>query len=315
MKSLLIIGGSGFFGKSILDAFKRGLLEPWQINQITVIARNASNLIEHNNDLITDKVKLIDLDIKTAEELPFADYVIHAATSTDARNYQQCPENEILNIINGTNHYCNLAKKFHQKSKILFTSSGAIYGQQPINILKVEETYVAKNFDGMNSDKSHYAQAKLEAENAIQKLASNGLNVSIARCFSFVGKYLPRNQHFAIGNFLEDGLNGKPILVKANIQVYRSYMYADDLVEWLMTIASYANPSCPIFNVGSDEEISIINLAKEVSNQFQVPFVAADIKNSKVDRYIPSIDKTKKLLNVKLKYSLSQAIKNTIGLI
>ncbi len=315
MKSLLVIGGSGFFGKSILDAFKRGLLSAWDVSHVIVIARHASALRVSHQELITPNVALIDLDISKAKEIPHADYVIHAATSTDARNYQQSPENEKLNILEGTYNYCRLAGKFHPKSKIVFTSSGAIYGQQPSNILQIDESYVASNFNEMSLEKIHYAQAKQEAENAIRKLAESNMNVSIARCFAFVGRYLPRDQHFAIGNFLNDVLDGNPIYVKAKRRVFRSYMYADDLVEWLMTIADYANPTCPIFNVGSDQEIGLIELAKKISDQYSVPFMASDITDANDDRYIPSIQKARQLLNLTLKYDLKQAIDKTISLI
>lgn len=315
MNSLLIIGGSGFFGKSILDAFVRGLLKPWHISKVIVIARSARTLLVLNPELITSNVQLIDLDITTADVLPFADYVIHAASSTDARNYQKSPENEKMNITQGINNYCRLAEKFHRKSKIIFTSSGAIYGQQPHEIRQIQEKYIQNDIGDLEPQKIHYAQAKKDAEVIIQELAKKGLNVSIARCFAFVGQHLPRDQHFAIGNFLSDGLSGKSICVKASHQVYRSYMYADDLVEWLMTIAHNANTECPIFNVGSDEETSLINLAKIVSIRFGLNFVAAEITSTHVDRYIPSIQKAKTLLNLKLNYNLQQAVDKTISLI
>lgn len=315
MKSLLVIGGSGFFGKSILDAFHRGLLSAWGVSKVIVIARHASGLRMSNQALITSNVALIDVDISQAKEIPYADYVIHAATSTDARNYQQSPEHEKLNILEGTYNYCQLALQFHANSKIVFTSSGAIYGQQPPNMLQIDEAYVAPNLHEMSLEKTHYAQAKLKAENAMRKLAENNINVSIARCFAFVGRYLPRDQHFAIGNFLNDILNGKPICVKAKRRVFRSYMYADDLVEWLMTIADYANPTCPIFNVGSDQEISLVELVKQISDQYGLPFVASEITDSHDDRYIPSTQKARQLLNLTLKYDLKQAIDKTISLL
>lgn len=71
--------------------------------------------------------------------MPNADYVIHAAASTDVRNYITQPETEKKNIQAGTYHYCELAKKFHLKSKIVYTSSGAVYGTQPSNIPQINE--------------------------------------------------------------------------------------------------------------------------------------------------------------------------------
>ena len=67
---------------------------------------------------------------------------------------------------------------------------------------------------------------------------------------------------------------GKDIDVKADRMVYRSYMHSDDLVEWLFTLAVNSNPSCPIYNVGSDKAIEIRNLATIISkiyNRFHKP--------------------------------------------
>ncbi len=248
MSTLLIIGGTGFFGRSILDAYSRGLLSAWSIEKIIVISRNANKLTSTNPELINDNVELLDVDITSVDTLPFADYVIHAAASSDASRYASQSDIEKKNIIQGTLNYCRLAPKFHTDSKIVFCSSGAVYGYQPKDVQCLTEDMDFGNIEKLDEVKKSYAYAKRDAEFAIKELGQVGLNVSIARCFSFVGKYLPRDQHFAIGNFIADGLSGRDINVKADRRVYRSYMYADDLVRWLMTLAENANPHCPVFN-------------------------------------------------------------------
>ena len=85
MAKLLVIGGSGFFGKSILDGYRRGLLEPWGITSIAIMARHASQLQKSVPALIGSSVELINGDITSCNTLVEADYVIHAAASTDAR--------------------------------------------------------------------------------------------------------------------------------------------------------------------------------------------------------------------------------------
>ena len=86
---------------------------------------------------------------------------------------------------------------------------------------------------------------------------SNLFNQSSFKDVFFVGRYLPKDQNFAIGNFIADGIKGNEINVKTNRIVSRSYMYADDLVKWLLTIADNSKPTCPIYNVASDKEIEI----------------------------------------------------------
>lgn len=313
MASLLIIGGSGFFGKSILDAYHRGLLNSWKINEIFIVARNASSLQKDCPWLVNASVSLINSDISSCVDLPETNFVIHAAASTDLKNYLNQAEIEKKNIQAGTYHYCDLAKERHRNSRIVYCSSGAIYGQQPAEIAHMPEEFNAGLVTEMALGKRDYAAAKRDGEVAIRMLGYSGLSVSIARCFAFVGPYLPRTLHFAIGNFIEDGLKGRSIKVKSQDEIYRSYMYADDLVVWLMTIAAAASPACPVFNVGSDQAIEVKDLAQKIGDQFDVPVFSMPIKQSLiVDRYVPSINKAKNSLNLHLDFSLDAAIDASI---
>jgi nucleoside-diphosphate-sugar epimerase len=314
MNTLLIIGGTGFFGKSILDAFKRDLLNKWKINKIIVMSRNSDNFKLNYPELITQRVEIFTGDITTIDHLPNADYVIHAAASTDASRYKTKNFEEKENIIKGTLNYCRLASEFHKNSRIVFCSSGAVYGYQPKHIKYLEEDREFGNINSLDDVKKSYAYAKRNAEFAIKKLGQSGLNVSIARCFAFVGKCLPRDQHFAIGNFIADSLAGRDIIIKADRKVVRSYMYADDLIKWLMTIAENAKSNCPIYNVGSNQEIEIRELATIMSKICNVGVRSIELNNnSTVDRYIPSIEKAKSELGLSLEYGLEKSIRLSIN--
>lgn len=315
MATLLVIGGAGFFGKSILDSYKRGLLRRWNINSLILLSRNATLLGLTNSDILDPTVHLINADISKCLTVPSADFVIHAAASSDAKNYLEIPEIEKLNIQSGTFNYCNLAKKYHRNSKILYVSSGAVYGQQPQNIKSIPESYsVTTEINELPLNKRGYASAKRESENAIIQLGKEGLNVSVARCFSFVGKYLPLDKHFAIGNFIKNAIERKPIIIHSNYTVYRSYMYSDDLIIWLMTILDGSNKTAPIYNVGSDEKISLSSLGSLIGKKSgQILIKPKEFDTSNIDIYIPSIDKAKKELNLKLEYSVVEAIEKTLN--
>jgi dTDP-glucose 4,6-dehydratase len=308
----LILGGSGFFGKSILDAYKKGLLNSLSINKISILSRRATDLKITHPQLLDSSIHLIDADLMTCDALPYADIVIHAAASADAVRYELYPEQERENIILSVQNFCELARIYCRKSKILFVSSGAVYGNYIHEIENIGEDYLFGNDEEIDLSKYIYTKAKRECEVRFQELGSSGFKVSIARCFAFVGKYLPRDRHFAIGNFIRDGLNEEPVVVNATSQVYRSYMHADDLVLWLMKIASASNENTPIFNVGSDESISIQELGYKIAKYFNVEYVVAPITNSHIHRYVPSIERAKSELGLTLHMNLDQAIHETI---
>jgi dTDP-glucose 4,6-dehydratase len=307
-RSLLLIGGSGFFGKSFLDAHRRGLLRPWSIERIIVVARSASLLRQDHPDLVGTDIALLDLDAATAESLPPADFVVHAASTTDARRYAGDPQGERANILAAVDNYARLAERAHRESRIVFASSGAVYGQQPPDLSKLPEDFTREDAVTLVDYKRDYAQAKRLSEARIALLGAAGIRTSVARCFAFVGHYLPRDQHFAIGNFLADGLAGRPIEVKARKAVYRSYMHADDLVRWLMTLAEAASPACPTYNVGSDEALTMGEVARVVATRFGVAAEVPPITDPAVDRYIPSIERARRELGLDLAFDLEAAV-------
>lgn len=289
-RSLLVVGGTGFFGKSILDAFRRGLLSRWSVTRVIVAARQPGTLRATNLELIGRCVDLVALDITTADYLPHADIVIHAANTSDARRYAADPGAERAAILAAADNFVRVARAANGDARVVYTSSGAVYGAQPPTLRAIDESHRPTAAEELVAYKRDYAKAKLCAERAIARLGADpGMRVAVARCFAFVGAYLPRDQHFAIGNFLADGIAGRAIKVKARHPVIRSYLYADDLVEWLMVIADNASPRCPVFNVGSDEAIDVADLATRVARLYEVPVILPERASEPVDRYVPSI--------------------------
>ena len=127
-----------------------------------------------------------------------------------------------------------------------------------------------------------------------------------------MGEFLPLNSNFVIGNFIKNILHKKTIVIKANYTIHRSYMYSDDLVRWLIKILDNSNTSCPIFNVGSDNKISIKKIANILSKKYHLNKIVPKLSVKFQDNYIPNINKAKKKLGLKNKYTSIQAILKTI---
>jgi dTDP-glucose 4,6-dehydratase len=122
---------------------------------------------------------------------------------------------------------------------------------------------------------------------------------------------LPRDQHFAIGNFIEDGIRGRPVIVKARAPVYRSYMYSDDLVDWILRSLKLASPACLTLNVGSNEATSVAKLAEIIAQECGVLANIEVDETLEEDRYIPSIKKAL-AIGLKINYDLRSSITKTI---
>jgi dTDP-glucose 4,6-dehydratase len=303
-KSLLIIGGTGFFGKSILKYFSNSKYLKKKFYKITILSRSKFNKFDYLNKLKKNfKIIKINSDILKVKKLPYADYIIYAAI---LKNFKD----DYLAVKN----YIKLAPIYHRNSKILYTSTGAVYGKQPKKIQGFKENYFKfnKRINFKKGYKRSYSSFKLKSEKLFQKLGQINLNVSIARCFSFVGEFLPLNSGYVIGNFINNILNREPIKIKSNCNVIRSYMYEDDLVKWLLKILLKANNNCPIYNVGSDHKVNIKKIGLYLAKKNKLNLEFKSVKKSFNDIYFPSINKAKKELNLKICYNSYRSATKTL---
>ena len=294
-KSILITGGTGFFGKNLCEALKQVEMKIFSL---------ARKRVEYSG------IEFIEHDITKPIEQNFkVDYIIHAATPViiDKNN-----EAQIIDIIvNGTQQVLNFAEKI-KCSKVLIVSSGAVYGPQPDEVKNISENYVLKeSFYNFNS--AYTTGKRISELMALEWAKRTNIHLSIARCFAFSGPHLPLDQHLAIGNFIGDALKKKVINIKGDGSAVRSYMDAADLVTWLISILLHGKKG-EAYNVGSDQEISMKDLAYKISQK--VPGSQVVIQNTEScktrNRYIPSVEKAKSELNLQIKINLDESIQKMI---
>lgn len=318
MRSLLLTGGTGFFGKSVLDAFQRGLLDFFEIDQITVVSRRASNLLVQAPRLCGERVRLVDRDILELESVFDADIVIHAAASSDVKRYGDDQAGDIRIIIEGTQRLWQLAARSRRQPRMLYVSSGAVYGKQPASLEQLSEE--TEPYPDIDPFKAAYSAAKRSAEKVVERLAmSTGVRSRVARCFAFVGPWLPLNSHFAVGSFMGDALRRDTVRVFATDPVIRSYLHSDDLAVWLLTLATAEGRAlCEVFNVGSDDAIWIEDLAGMVAALAGVDVALPDRKSpisherlDSTDRYVPDISKASREMGLHVKIPLRDAVERT----
>ena len=299
MKRLFITGGTGFFGKSMLDYRLHHPEWEWAGSEWVILSRSPEQFKSSFPQLANQNgVSFVSGDVRTFTfpEGRF-DAIIHAATSA----VTTLPDEEMTSVIvNGAQHVMDFAKAVNCKT-ILFTSSGAVYGPR---------MSPAQEDDACNPATA-YGKGKLLAE---RMLIYGDVNVKIARCFAFVGPHLNRTIHYAIGNFIRDCIDGRPVTINGDGTPLRSYLYADDLVEWLFKILACGKSGRP-YNVGSDNAISIRELAEMVCrgvgrhNEIIVKGQPAD---SPPSVYVPDITRARKELALDVNVHLEEAIARTV---
>ncbi len=188
-----------------------------------------------------------------------------------------------------------------------------MYGRQPSSITHLPESYAGAP-DTLDPS-SVYSEGKRGAE-LMCSLYQNkaGIECAIARCWAFCGPHLPLDAHFAIGNFIGNVLDGEPISIQGDGTPRRSYLYAADLAIWLWTMLFRA-PSLTPINVGSGEDLSILELAQTVAKTLDadaaIRVAGAPVPGSAPSRYVPSVSRAKQLLGLEQTVSLEESIRRT----
>ena len=314
-KQIFITGGTGFFGCWLLESFAWANDNLGLNAEAVVLTRNYESFRKKAPHLYNHKsISFINGDVRSFKfpEGIFS-HIIHAATEASAKLNQEDPLLMFETIVEGTRHTLEFAKVCQAK-KFLLVSSGAVYGKQPPELTHIHEDYTGA--PSSTNPQSAYGEGKRAAEMLCTLYGQKyGFETKIARCFAFVGPYLPLDTHFAIGNFILNGLRGNPILVNGDGTPYRSYLYAADLAVWLWKIL-FKGKSCYPYNVGSDEDITIADLAYVVSNLFNYSLDVHIGKKAPLgkqpERYVPSTQRAMDELHLSTLIQLDEAIKRTV---
>ena len=292
-KTMLLTGGTGFFGKWFLETISFLNTERQLGLKTIVVSRAPDKFLNEFPHFRQQEIQFIQGDIRSFSfpKEPIH-YIIHAGAPADEKLNNEQPLEMFGTIVDGTRYVLNLAKEKKVES-FLLTSSGAVYGKQPAEILHIPEFYTGA--PDCTDTRSAYGEGKRAAEMMCSLYYQQyQVPVKIARCFAFVGPYLPLDAHFAIGNFILNVLKNEDIVIKGDGTPYRSYLYTSDLMIWLWTILLRGKNNEP-YNVGSDKESTIYEIAEKVNvlleNDKNVAVLQKAALPSPALRYIPSVRK------------------------
>jgi dTDP-glucose 4,6-dehydratase len=288
---ILIYGGTGFIGSWLTNALKHANSELELNIEVFIVTRDARAARVKFGSMDSGGNKFIEHDFAFGPLNDFfqADYIFHGATPTRVSTGSNNTVNLLNSSVNAANHAIQCRSSRFEVPMAVHLSSGAIYGRQSMeNSHRSEDDKVANELDG-------YGLAKLAIDRVFQDALSDGtIKFQSPRLFAFAGPLLQLDAHFAVGNFVLDGIQGKPISVNGNPETLRSYMYPSDLIIALLAIAThdeYLN-----VNIGSEEIISMANLASLISKLTTEREVLFRNPNLNPSNYVPSTSRLKSIL-------------------
>ncbi len=309
---LFMTGGTGFFGHWLLETLAHANVRLGLNIKVNVLSRAPEVLQSSAPHLFSDRaISFIQGDVRHFDLPQFqADLIIHGATTSARETFNKEDDlKKFETVALGTKRLLEFAKTA-APSRMLYLGSGACYGSQPEGIQRIDE-----NFAGSPDPREPNAAlgiAKRTAEFFCQYYGARyGLDISIARCFSFYGPYLPLDIHYAVGNFVADGLAGRPIVVQGDGAAIRSYLYAADLVVWLLAIL-VRGENLEAYNVGSEKAMTISELANRLADYFSVP-VSVQGSSGVVSRYVPATQKARSALGLDEWTTLSTGLERMVG--
>lgn len=311
---LFVTGGTGFFGQWLVRTLL-AMARRFDVRlAVTMLTRSPERLRQVLPDIAGDPAVTVwpgDVRSFAFPEGAFP-WVIHAAATASAALNATAPLEMFDTIVRGTRRVLDLCRRAGTR-RLLFVSSGAVYGTQPPELSHIPEDYPGGP-DPLAPGNA-YGEGKRAAEFlCATAAAAEGLAIPIARPFAFLGPGLPLDRHFAAGNFLADALAGRAVAVRGDGTPYRSYMYPTDLVAWLLTILAKGQ-SGRAYNVGSDEAVTIGDLARRMAitaGGLPVTIARTPDADTPAARYVPSVDRARRELGLSLHVGLSEAITRTL---
>lgn len=310
-KRLFMTGGTGFIGRWMLEALRDVDLRLGLGAQVTILTRDPAAFAAKAPHLAGHPgFRFVAGDVLSlAPDGERYDHVIHAATDASADLNLNNPLKMFDTVVTGTRNALGFACAA-QARRVLFLSSGAVYGAQSVD--HVEET--SPNAPDPTEPKNAYAEGKRAAEMLCAIHARQfGLEVVNARIFALLGPLLSLDIHFAAGNFIRDAIAGRIVTVDGPGAAIRSYLYAADLTVWLWAMLLRGSPGS-VYNVGSEDAISIADLARRTASLLGAPdarILGKPDPGWNPGRYVPSSARIRRELGVTQTVGLDDAIRRT----
>ncbi len=306
-KSLLVVGGTGFFGQSLLDYIsKYGEVDS---ARVMLVGRGKKKIELNEWNGVHPMIHYSEIDQLRFSDLPYTpDYVIHAATTTDP---SESLDSGYLykTIILGTKRILDECKR-HRPKAFLYMSSGAVYGFGNLTRPAIEIDGCSPRIGSYGEEYGHFKRTAEVLCRAFYE--ETRIPTTVARCFAFSGKRLPFEAHFALTDFLRTTLRGEEIVIKSSGNAVRSYMSGSDLSEWLLTVLS-RNSAFDLLNVGSDIPIKTQELAEMICDIVGGSYRITNEIPERNPFYVPSISRARETYGLKLRTKLIDDINDMIA--
>ncbi len=310
---ILVTGGAGFIGSHLVDAL---ISQGESVLVLDDLSTGSSKNLEHllgspNIKIITGSV----LDDNLVDELVRkSSKVFHLGAAVGVANIMSNPIESFKVNINGTENLLRACLKYGKR--IVITSSSEIYGKNSQGALDESSDRILGSPEKF---RWLYSEAKAIDETFAMLLHREGLDVRVLRLFNTVG---PRQSHkygMVLPSFVKAANENKALIIHGDGSQTRCFIHVSDVILALLQAIRIEEISGEIFNIGNPEEISILDLAKQVisimNSSSELKFESHDSVYPEgfedMARRVPNVSKAKRLLNWQPSKCLPAIIRDT----
>ena len=312
---VLITGGSGFIGSHLSDAYIKRGDEVYVIDDLsTGSIENIQHLKSHPRFHYT--IDSVHNQPVTAELIDQCDVIFHLAAAVGVKLIVESPVRTIETNVRGTEVVLSVANK--KKKKVLIASTSEVYGLSSDVPFREDGNLV---MGATTKGRWSYACSKaIDEFLALAYWREKKLPTIVVRLFNTVGPRQTGQYGMVIPTFVRQALAGRPITVYGDGTQSRCFGYVGDVVGALMKLMDSSEAVGQVFNIGSNEEISIRALAERVKEITQsdseivyVPYDQAYEEGFEdMPRRIPDISKVNELVGFRPEMSLNGILESVI---
>jgi UDP-glucose 4-epimerase len=314
-KKILITGGAGFIGSHLSEKLLKEGNGVFVLDDLSTGKRENISHLENNERFHFTKGSVLDKDL-VFELVSKVDEVYHLAAAVGVKTVIEKPLESFLINIDGTRNV--LEASLERKTKVLLASTSEVYGKND-NLPFSEEN--DRVYGSAYHSRWGYGMSKGSDEFlGLAYFREKGLPVVIVRLFNVIG---PRQTGFygmVVPRFIQQALKNEDITVYGSGDQTRCFGYVEDVIGALTGLMANSEALGHIFNIGSDQEISINDLAKKIieltnskSEIKRIPY--AEVYGSNFDDMLhrrPDLSKIKATIGYQAKYNLEDSLKKII---
>ncbi len=312
---VLITGGAGFIGSHLADAY---LARGDEVFILDDLSTGSIDNIRHlkENPRFHYTIESVHHGPTVAELVDQCDVVFHLAAAVGVRLIVESPVRTIETNVHGTEVV--LAKANKKKKKVLIASTSEVYGLSEQVPFREDGNLVL----GPTS-KGRWSYACSKAIDEFLALAywrERRLPTVIVRLFNTVGPRQTGQYGMVVPTFIKQALTGRPITIHGDGRQSRCFAHVSDVVGALVGLMDHPGAVGDVFNIGSNEEVTIRELAERVKALAQseseivtVPYEEAYGEGFEdMPRRVPDIGKVERLIGYRPTKSLDEILQSVI---